>query len=524
MGGGLRQRAGTLLFTLLIAMAHPVVAQLPPVGLPKGVFRLELGGQFTHEDSRFQDGNTQDLARAFTTSTFGGRFYGPLGAGESAIGRIIGNVNYQLNAGRIQANGLVEVGTGFIGGSFGLTSRISLFVTVPIVQTRSQIHLVYDSTGADAGFNPGDPVFGTALGQSQTTGFFTDFTAALTQLQSNINSGLYDSNPAQKQTAQEALAQGTVLRDSLTAIFANRDAPLVPIVSSAAGTGIMDSITTYQNTLVGLSVSGFSSQPALASQPMDSLGFQSFLTDPSGPIAVFPLEDVKRSRIGDIEGGIGYTLVDRWNRDGHPGGLRLVIEARMRFPTGLIDRSDDLIDVGTGSGHLAVGGTGTLDLGTGKVGIRIRGGYERSFAREVNRRVSSPLQPFAPASSLRTVKRQPGDLIDVAATPFFRLAPTIAVLGGVRLRRHGLDQVSYTSAADSIPGLPASVLAEGTDWTLTTFLAGLTYQSPAAIAPGSSGFPIEASWTLEGPLSSSRGIVAKERTMRFQLRLYTRIF
>jgi hypothetical protein len=523
MGGGLRQRGGWVLFALVMT-AYPAVAQLAPVGLPKGVFRLELGGQFGHEDSRFRDGKTEDVSESFTTSTLGGRFYGPLAAGESAIGRIIGNVNYQLNAGSTKANGLIQVGTGYIGGSYGLTSRISLFVTVPIVQTRSQVHLVFDSTGADAGFNPGDPVYGTALGQTQTNGFFNDFAAALIQLQTNINNGVYDTNPAQKQAAQDAHDQGAILKDELTNIFANRDAPLVPIGSSGAGTGIIDSITTYQNTLATFSVTGFSSQPALASQPMDSTGFQNLLTNPGGPIAVFPLEDVAISRLGDIEGGIGYTLVDRWNRENHPGGLRVVVEGRMRFPTGLIDRSDDLIDVGTGSGHLAIGGAGTVDLGTGRIGIRIRGGYERSFAREVNRRVSSPLMAIVPASRLRTVSRRPGDLIDVAATPFFRLVPSIALLGGVRLRRHGLDQVSYVNAADSIPGVPASVLADGTNWTLTTFLAGLSYQSPAAIAPGSAGFPIEASWTIEGPLSSSRGIVAKERTMRFQIRMYTRIF
>lgn len=520
----MKQRAGWVLFALVITTANPVVAQLAPVGLPRGVFRLEIGGQFSHEDSRFQGGISEDISKSFSTSALGGSFYGPLAAGESAIGRIIHNVGYQLNAGSTQANGLIQVGTGYIGGSFGLSSRISLFVTVPIVQTRSQIHLVYDSTGADAGFNPGDPVYGTALGQAQTNSFLTEFSAALTQLQSNINNGVYDGNPTQKQAAQDALAQGTVFRDELTNIFANRDAPFVPLESSTAGTGITDSITSYQNALASFAITGFSSQPALALQRIDSTGFQNFLTNPGGPIAVFPLEDVAISRIGDIEGGIGYTLVDRWNRGDHPGGLRVAVEGRVRFPTGLIDRSDDLIDVGTGTGHLAVGGAGTMDLGTGRLGIRIRGGYERSFAREVNRRVASPLAGITPASSLRTVKRRPGDLIDVSATPFFRLVPTLALLGGVRLRRHGLDAVSYLKATDSIPGVPASVLTEGTDWTLTTFLAGVSYQSPAAITPGGNGFPIEASWTLEGPLNSSRGIVAKERTMRFQLRLYTKIF
>ncbi|MEP7325102.1 MAG: hypothetical protein ABI836_04060 [Gemmatimonadota bacterium] len=520
----MKQRAGWILFALMTVTAPAVVAQLPPVGLPGGMFRFELGGQFGHADSRFQDGVTQDIARSFTTNAIGGQFYAPLRAGETAIGRIIGNVNYQLNAGRSVANGLIQVGTGFIGASYGLTSRISLFVTVPIVQTRSQIHLAYDSAGADAGINPSDPVFGTAQGQSQTNGFFTDFTAALNQLQSNISNGLYDANPAQKQAAQDALDQGTVLRGELTGIFANREAPFVPTGSSTAGNGIIDSITTYQSTLATLAVPGFASQPALALQPMDSTAFQGFLTNPGGPIAVFPLEDVAKSRMGDIEGGIGYTVVDRWNQGDHAGGLRVAVEARMRFPTGLIDRSDDLIDVGTGTGHLAAGVAGTMDLGTGKIGVRVRGGYERSFARNIDRRVSSPLQAITPFTRLRTVKEQPGDLIDIAVTPFFRLVPTIALIGGVRLRRHGADQVSYTNAADSIPGVSASVLAEGSDWNLTTYLAGLSYQSPAAITQGKSGFPIEANWTVEGPLSSSAGLVAKGRLMRFQIRLYTKLF
>ena len=63
--------------------ATPAAAQLAPVGLPRGVFRIELGGEFRHADSRFLDGETADFARPFTTLQLGGQFYAPLLASEA---------------------------------------------------------------------------------------------------------------------------------------------------------------------------------------------------------------------------------------------------------------------------------------------------------------------------------------------------------------------------------------------------------------------------------------------------------
>lgn len=526
----MKQRAGWILMALMITLPSLGRAQLAPVGLPRGVLRLDFGGEFRHADSRFLDGNTEDFSNSFTTAFFDGSYYAPLRSAELAIGRIIGNAGYRSNVGSVEGIGLQQIGAGVIGGSYGLTSRLTLFVTVPIVQTRMQARIRYDSLNPDPntlasdGVNPADPVFGSIPGRAQTAGFFTDFDAALSTLSSNINSGFYDGNPAQKAQAQDALAQGLALRGDLNVVFNNPEAPFVPLDGGTVRTAITDSIAGFQSTLGGLSVTGFSSLPAFAAARMTPTEFQNFISNPAGPIIAFPLEDVSRNRIGDVEGGVAFTLADRWNRENRPGGFRAAVEARMRFPTGLIDRSDDLIDLGTGSGHFAVGVAGTVDLGSGRFGLRLRGGFEHSFAASLDRRIAGPLQPLVPASRLRTIERQPGNLIDIAATPFFRLVPSLALLGGVRMRRHGQDQVTYANAADSIPGVSASVMEEGTDWTLTTFLAGVSYQSPAAIVPGQSGFPVEASWTIEGPLSSSRGLVAKERTMRFQVRLYTRLF
>ena len=120
--------------------------------------------------------------------------------------------------------------------------------------------------------------------------------------------------------------------------------------------------------------------------------------------------------------------------------------------------------------------------------------------------------------------RVPGVLLDVSLAPFFRLGSTLGVTGGVRYRKRSRDDVvPATGGDDPLPGFDPAVMAEATDWSLTSFLAGVTYMSPAAADLARPGFPVEASWTVEGPLSGSGGIVAKERIMRVQYRMYMRL-
>jgi hypothetical protein len=111
--------------------------------------------------------------------------------------------------------------------------------------------------------------------------------------------------------------------------------------------------------------------------------------------------------------------------------------------------------------------------------------------------------------------------VDFAVAPFFRLGSTLAVTSGIRYRQKGQEEASL--ASDSLPGIVPGVLTRGSDWSLTSFLAGVTYTTPAAYDEARRGFPVEASWTVEGPLQGSGGIVAKERIMRVQFRMYMRL-
>ena len=519
----MRQRSGWLVLSFLSLGIPAAHAQLVPVTVPRGAFRVELGGEFRNADSRFNGGTTEDIARSFTTITLGSGFFPSLTAGEARLGAIIGNPGFQLNLGRSTANGLINIGTATIGLSYGLTSRITLFTAVPIVRTRMQLSFRLDSTGADGGINPNDPVLGTPAGRSQTATFFSEFDAALATLASNIANGVYDANPQQLAQAQQALAEGTSMRSGFDLVFNDPNAPFVPTAGSAPGVAIQDTLTTFQNTLAGLGVTGFTSDPALAANALTQADFDNLIIAPGGPVRGFPLDEATLNLLGDIEGGVSYLLADRWYRNGTPGGFRAALTGTVRFPTGETDRPENFLDIGTGTGNFAARLGGTVDLGRGRFGARMTASYEHGFAAVVERRVAGPATPIPFVSSLTNVRRTPGGEVDASIAPFFRLGSSLAVTGGVRYRRHAKDDVTFASADDSLPGIDPSVMAEATDWSITSFVAGVTYMSPAAADLALPGFPVEASWTVEGPLSGSGGIVAKERIMRVQFRMYMRL-
>lgn len=518
----MKQRTGWVAIALLILQVSAGAAQFSPVTVPKKLFRIELGGEFRNASSRFHDGATEDIARSFTANPLGSAFFPSLAASEAAIGAIIGNTNYRISAGQTVANGLLNIGTASIGVSYGLTSRITLFTTVPVVRTRMQIRLHFDGAGADAGFNPNDPALGTPQGRSQTASFFGELDAALTTLDTKIQNGDYDANPADKARAQNALAQGTTLRDGLAQVYQNGDAPFVPTATSSSGIALTDSIASLQTTIASLSVGGFITLPPLATNPLTGTDFTTLVSAPAGPIRGFPIHDAVTNLLGDIEAGAAVTLADNWNRHGATGGFRAAVAGAFRFPTGTVDRPDDFLDVSTGNGYLAARVTGTVDIGRGRIGARLIGGYEHGFPATLERRVATPFQPIPLASRLTNVRLSPGGLLDLSVTPFIRIAPSLALVGGVRMRHRAADQVSF--ANDSLAGVAPSDLAQDTDWSVTSFQAGITYLSPASADISKKGFPVEASWMLEGPLSGSGGIVPKERIMRVQLRLYMSLF
>ncbi len=496
-------------------------AQLAPVGVPKGLVRLDLDGAFESVDQRYLDGNLQEFGADLASPALGSDRIPGLTDADARLARITGDAGAGLDLGRLTATAQGSRSIGVIGLAVGLTSRLTVFARLPLVRASVTPRLTLDSTSSNAGVNPADPVFGTAAGAAQTAGFFQDFGTALSSLETRLQSGAYDADPALKALAQTTLASGASLRDDLFGLLADpaTAAGFAPTASSSLGAAVRAKIQALQATLAGtLGVAGFASAPALPDVRASQDQLTGYLTSANGPI-VGRLDSTALSQRGDADVGGVWTLVDRWNDDAKGTGIRAAITGLARLGTGFAPRPNYFLDLGTGTGHGALGGAITTDIGVGRFATRLTAGYLRQLAGNQIVRLTSPDQPYAPFERVVTVRVKPGDVLTLGAHPMIRLLPSFGIQAGLDYRRESDEQVSYASAGDSIPGIPASLLAADSRIGVTTFSAGVTYSRP-----GKTGLPLDANWTFEQVIAGSGGRVLKTQTLRAGIRLYHRLF
>jgi hypothetical protein len=517
VGLGRRALVAGVLFLLPAAAA----AQFAPVGVPRGLIRLDVDGALETVDRRYLDGNLEDFAADLASPALGSDRIPALGDADARLTRITGDAGAALDLGRLSATAQGSRSIGVIGLAVGLTSRLTVFARLPLVRARVTPALTLDSTSSNAGVNPADPAFGSAAGAAQTASFFQDFGTALSDLQTRLQAGAYDGDPSLKTLAQSTLASGTSLRDDLFGLLADpaTASGFAPTTSSPLGGAVRARIQTLQATLAGsLGVAGFASAPALPDVRASQDQLTGYLTSPSGPIAG-RLDNTPLSQRGDAEVGGVWTLVDRWNDDGHGTAVRVAVTGVVRLGTGFTPRANYFLDLGTGTGHGALGGAITTDIGVGRFAARLAAGYLRQLAANQVVRLTLPDQPYAPFDRVVTVRVEPGDVLTLGAHPAIRLLPSFGIQAGIDYRRESAEQVSYASTDDSIPGISASLLAVDSRIGVTTFSAGVTYSRP-----GGTGLPLDASWTFEQVIASSGGRALKTQALRAGVRLYHRLF
>jgi hypothetical protein len=516
---------------LLGFLAAPLSGQLAPVGAPKGTLRFSLGGQFESADRRLFDGHEQDYLADFGSPALGSDQFAFLRAVDTVVGQAIGQSGYKVNLGGLAAHGQLTVSTASIGAALGVTKKLTLFATVPFVTMRVRANLREDSLSGDAGFNPAHPTLGDGTAQTAASVFFNDFNAALQTLDAQIAGGTYNGNPALLALAQSISARGARLRAGLASITSAPEAsPFLPTASSTAGIALTDAIRALQDTLTNtLSVSSnFTEAPVLAGARLGTGDVTRFLSNAAGPIDALPLTGATLSRMGDMDVGAVYTLVDRFDQLGkRPGGLRLAIEGKLKLPTGLRDNANNLLHLGTGNGRYELGVRGIADLGGGAWGTRLTGGYTRKFTALRIRRVAPPGEAFPEASLLTNVNYKAGDVLQLGAQPFFRLARNFAVAGSADYWREASGSATYYRASDAIPGVPASVLVAQSARRALVVGGGMSYVGRAVQECESGrrcGLPIDASWRYSRVIAGSGGRVPEVWSTQIEIRWYQRLW
>jgi hypothetical protein len=504
------RRLGTIACLLVPGAAR---AQLAPVGVPAGVLRIDLDGTMDIWDSRYRDGTREPLGTDLMSPALGSDLLPLLGDADARLSRITGLTGYRLNLGRLTTDEQADVSQGFFGGALGVTRWLTVFGRMPLVRSRVQAAITLDGSTGDAGVNPGGVV---------EAAFFQELDGALASLSSRIAAGDYDGNPTTKALAQSTLASGTALREDLFGLLSDTTASaFVPTAASTAGTAVVSRVTDLQSVLAGpLGVTGFSTGLALPTDAVTTANLLDYVRD---PIGLRPGESKVTFR-GDAEAGAAVTLLDHWDLGTHRGGARVAVQGLVRFPTGVVARSDRLLALGTGDGQTDVEARMTADLGAGSWGVRLEGGFNRQLAADFLARVAPPSQPFPSIDLLTIVHRDPGDIVDLAVRPFFRLAQTFAIQGSIRHWSRGTDAVSYATADDSIVDVSAAVLEEDTKANATVVGIGLTYSNLGGLRPGGNGLPVDAGWSYERVVKAGGGRVPNRHTMRAMFRVYFGLF
>ncbi len=503
-------------------VAGPVAAQLPSLNAPAGALRIELRGAFHPTTEVWRDGVRQPLGTLITPGAALDAGATPLVAEVDArLSAILGAAAPLNNLGRVSPIAEWQRGVGTIGLAYGITRRVTVYGNVPIVSVRTQVDLGVDSTGGTLGFNPSDPILGTTAGANQTATFFAEFDQALSELSTRLSRGDYAADPAREARARALLGSGPGFRAMLFELLADPQlsSPVLPTTGSASGTALLGRVAAVRDAFGDDFGIGFSSDPALPTGPVTPAEFDALL-DAGTAFVYSPRNGAPRVALGDVEGGV---IVQAFHREGEGSRSAAWLRGGVRFPTGQSPAVGALLDQGTGDRQTDVEVGATVEVLRGRFGVRAEGNYTRQLAGDIEARVGSPLQALLPARFRAAVSRDPGDIVTLAAQPFFRMATNLAIAGLVQHERRGADTFQYVDGQAPITGADIADLSIGTRSTVTRIGLGLSYSHDGRAREGVLRMPVEASFSVERTVASSSGVVASPLTSRVQFRIYKAI-
>jgi hypothetical protein len=401
-----------------------------------------------------------------------------------------------------------------IGLEYGISNRLSLGVTVPIVRVQVRAGYTLHPPGANVGFGPR-----TSADSAQYTAFFSSLDAALNQLAKNISDSLYGScsSSAACTRAQALLAQGQALRQSLDHIvFGVPDTAgrYLPLTGSDAGRQITALVTGLERALADTF-----QVPSLANEsfrlPTEAI------VDPSDAAALLAARDSglrlapygdtpRRLRFfpGDVEIQAKYRFLVT---DAAAAAAAVVV----RLPTGHQDSPNDPFDISTGDHQTDLEGRLTAEwtlLHRLLLNVSIRAARQLPGLRE--RRVGPEDDPLLPAGSFARLRWDPGDYVALDVAPMFRFSRQFSAGLTASYYRQGQDRYSFFSPADSgftiKNGGPAdvSVLDLGTAIRFTRIGFAATYAGPR----------LEGGFSVEQTVNGYGGLVPVATVFRIVMR------
>jgi hypothetical protein len=458
-----RVRTTLLLATLLAPL--PGAAQETDASVPRrGTFEVRATGIFTHYDDFFVAGGArrplaEGLQAAFQEAAERAAepAAGPLREELAAFFQETGGVPAAVDPaavrpGDVRIEASADIRTIPIIVAYGLTDRLSVGLTVPLERRGAPVHARY-LAGGDLGANPD--------------------AAANAQLLAQL-----DEDYA-------ALGGGAWL----------------PTAGSPLGQALQGRVQALLGDTVALNLPD---RPLTLQELIDAAG--EALT-PEEAAALQVETDRTPYFLADAQVGVRFLLLPGPGGFGLPeagGGpsLRTTVGVHGRLPTGRRAVPRLLLEVPTEHGHAGWGVDVANELFLSRrLYLAAGAAYDVRLPANVPRLAFAPDRPFPADGVLRTVRREPGARLALAAEPHFRLTDEISFSGRYAFARQGATRLV---GEDVLPS-PAEVLGP---WTAHRWGFGGRYSTVGAHARGRTPVPLDLSLHFERTFSGEGGAPA----------------
>src|SRR5207248_1266048 len=309
-----------------------------------------------------------------------------------------------------------------ITAELGVTNRLSVSLTVPIVRVATRSSLNLSTTRANLGLNPRLTVSGA---DAAYLVFFTQFDTTLARFEQNINAGLYGCGGNAACAARDSLAFWRSVRDALDGTgygVASVGSLFMPLDSSPAGRGIDSAVARIRRDMSAFGVAGFDTTFLLPTDTLSGALLQAAIVDSAIGFGYnrIPFRSGFRYGFGDVELAAKYRLV----AGAH---YAAAVQALVRLPIGARDSADELLAQSIGDHQTDLEGQLTQELSAGPLwlNVAVRAAVQRPGMRV--RRVAPPDAFLVPAAATASLRWDPGDYVGVDVAPLVRLAPEFAV-------------------------------------------------------------------------------------------------
>jgi hypothetical protein len=464
---------------------------------------------------------------------------------QTALRSLVGSNSVNVSLGKTSVSQNNRIQTTALAVEYGLTRRIQIGVTVPLVKTRRSVFLTANPGGqGNIGVNPANPNNPTSIAEiyNTDTTFINQLGRAAAAAQTYCAGAGAATSQCEGITALAGQAQ--TFSAGLQTVYA--EGAYVPTLQSDLQATIDARSAAFRsalNTLAEVNGSGVPTITAIgvigAAVAPTITDVQRFVQDPLLGLAANPIQTVEQTHLGDVEATLKILLLDSFGDDHarmHPAGLnaRLAVGGMYRAPTGQADDPNELT-VAPLLGHEgAIGVRGFADVLVGShFWTSFVARYDNELGTDIITRIpDSTGNGFLPAYRRAIVHRKSGNLLEIEATPRWAFNDFLSVSAQYTYRHKPADE--YTGA-DIVAG--PSVATGGTTITIDPSLAGLNtdfseqrvgggfaFSNVRKATEGRTSIPFEVSYIHWQTVKASGGDVPKQFADQVRVRIYTRLF